>query len=253
MSSIGSGYDLSASQFSPDGRVFQVEYANKAVEASGTVVGLRCKDGVAFAVEKIITSRLYEKGSSKRIHNVDKHIGMAVAGLLADAKQILTVARDEAKQYKYDYGVSIPVKYLADRLSMYMHAYTLYGFVRPFGCQVFLASYEHDGPQLYVVEPSGVNNGYFGCAVGKAQQTAKTEIEKLKLNDMKLEDGIKEAAKIIYQVHDEVKDRMFELELSWVGKNTEGKHEKVPTSVYEDAEKYAKASLEEASDDDEEM
>ncbi len=71
-----SQYDLSASQFSPDGRVFQVEYANKAVEASGTVVALRCKDGVAFAVEKIITSRLYESGSNKRIHNVDKHIGM---------------------------------------------------------------------------------------------------------------------------------------------------------------------------------
>lgn len=69
-------YDLSASQFSPDGRVFQVEYANKAVEASGTIVALRCKDGVAFAVEKIITSRLYESGSNKRIHNVDKHIGM---------------------------------------------------------------------------------------------------------------------------------------------------------------------------------
>ncbi len=120
-------YDLSASQFSPDGRVFQVEYANKAVEASGTVVALRCKDGVAFAVEKIITSRLYESGSNKRIHNVDKHIGMvgrknkiclifnpflfqSVAGLLADARQLLTVARDEAKQYKYDYGVSIPVK-----------------------------------------------------------------------------------------------------------------------------------------------
>ncbi|CAF5198689.1 unnamed protein product [Rotaria magnacalcarata] len=181
MSSIGSGYDLSASQFSPDGRVFQVEYANKAVEASGTVVALRCKDGVAFAIEKIVTSRLYESGSNKRIHNVDKHIGMAVAGLLADARQLLTVARDEAKQYKYDYGVSIPVKYLADRLAMYMHAYTLYGFVRPFGCFILLAAYESDGPQLYGVEPSGVTYGYYGIAVGKAQQTAKTEIEKLKV------------------------------------------------------------------------
>lgn len=76
MNAIVFQYDLSASQFSPDGRVFQVEYANKAVEASGTIVALRCKDGVAFAVEKIVTSRLYEAGSNKRIHNVDKHIGM---------------------------------------------------------------------------------------------------------------------------------------------------------------------------------
>jgi len=178
---------------------------------------------------------------------------MAIVGLLADARQLLTVARDEAKQYKSDYGVSIPVKYLADRLAMYMHAYTLYGFVRPFGCFIILSSYESDGPQLYGIEPSGVTYSYLGIAVGKAQQTAKTELEKLKLSELKLEDAVKEAAKIIYQVHDEVKDRMFELELSWVGRRTEGKHERVPTEIFEDAEKYAKASLEEADDDDDEM
>ena len=69
-------YDLSASQFSPDGRVFQVEYAAKAVENSGTVIGLRGKDGVVFAVEKLVTSKLYEPGANKRIFNIDKHIGM---------------------------------------------------------------------------------------------------------------------------------------------------------------------------------
>ena len=71
MSSIGTGYDLYTSQFSPDGRVFQVEYAGKAVENSGTCIGLRGKDGVVFAVEKIITSKLIEKSSNKRIFGVD--------------------------------------------------------------------------------------------------------------------------------------------------------------------------------------
>lgn len=69
-------YDLSASQFSPDGRVFQVEYAAKAVENSGTVIGLRGKDGVVFAVEKLITSKLYEPGANKRIFHIDEHVGM---------------------------------------------------------------------------------------------------------------------------------------------------------------------------------
>lgn len=69
-------YDLSASQFSPDGRVFQVEYAAKAVENSGTVIGLRGKDGVVFAVEKLVTSKLYEVGSNKRIFHIDEHVGM---------------------------------------------------------------------------------------------------------------------------------------------------------------------------------
>ncbi|KAH6920489.1 hypothetical protein HPB50_028523 [Hyalomma asiaticum] len=88
MSSIGTGYDLSASQFSPDGRVFQVEYAQKAVENSGTAVALRGRDGVVFAVEKLVTTKLYEAGANKRIFTVDKHVGVAVAGLLADAKQL---------------------------------------------------------------------------------------------------------------------------------------------------------------------
>lgn len=71
-------YDLSASQFSPDGKVFQVEYAQKAVENSGTVIGLRCEEGVVLAVEKLVTSKLYEPGANKRIFNIDKHIGMVI-------------------------------------------------------------------------------------------------------------------------------------------------------------------------------
>merc|ERR1712221_6329 len=121
MSSIGTGYDLSASQFSPDGRVFQVEYAQKAVENSGTSIALKGKDGVVFAVEKLVTSKLYENGANRRIFSVDTHIGMAVAGLLADSRQIFETARKEASNYRSEYGNNIPVKYLADRVAMYKH------------------------------------------------------------------------------------------------------------------------------------
>jgi len=123
MSSIGTGYDLSASQFSPDGRVFQVEYANKAVENSGTAVGIRGKDGVVFGVEKLITSKLYETGDNKRILNIDKHVGAAVAGLNADARHLVSRAREEASSYRSSYGDPIPLKHLTDRVSGYVHAH----------------------------------------------------------------------------------------------------------------------------------
>ena len=97
MSTIGAGYDQLASQFSPDGRVFQIEYAGKAVENSGTTVAIRGKDGVVFAVEKIVTSKLYEKGANRRIFNIDTHIGMASAGLVTDARQLASIARDEVR------------------------------------------------------------------------------------------------------------------------------------------------------------
>uniref|UniRef100_A0A8C7W9X5 Proteasome subunit alpha type n=1 Tax=Oncorhynchus mykiss TaxID=8022 RepID=A0A8C7W9X5_ONCMY len=230
MSSIGTGYDLSASTFSPDGRVFQVEYAMKAVENSSTAIGIRCKDGVVFGVEKLVLSKLYEQGSNKRIFNVDRHVGMAVAGLLADARSLSEVAREEASNFRSNYGHNIPLKHLSERVAMYVHAYTLYSAVRPFGCSFILGSYDQDdGPQLYMVDPSGISY----------------------MKDMTCRELVKEVAKIIYIVHDEVKDKSFELELSWVGEVTNGKHELVPKDVREEAEKYAKDSLEEEDDSDE--
>lgn len=104
MTSIGTGYDLYTSQFSPDGRVFQVDYAAKAVESCGTAIGLRGKDGVVFAVEKIVPSKLYEKKANKRIFSVDRHIGMAVTGLLADGRALVENATGEAASYRADYG-----------------------------------------------------------------------------------------------------------------------------------------------------
>ena len=105
---------------------------------------------------------------------------------------------------------------------------------------------------MYCIEPSGVTYGYWGCAAGKAKQAAKTEMEKINMKNMSCKDLIKEAAKIIYQVHDEVKDKMFQLELSWVADFTNGVHQTVPKEVHDEAEKFAKAALEEDSDSEDE-
>merc|ERR1712121_344336 len=96
------------------------------------------------------------------------------------------------------------------------------------GASVLLGSCDSTGPQIFMIDPSGVSFGYHGIAIGKAKQNAKTEIEKIKMKDMSIKDLVKEVAKIIYVVHDEVKDKNFELELSWVGEHTGGKHELVP-------------------------
>ncbi|AWP16851.1 Proteasome subunit alpha type [Scophthalmus maximus] len=250
MSSIGTGYDLSASTFSPDGRVFQVEYAMKAVENS-------CTDR-----RDMMLLRIIQEMTSQEVKNTSEGSGgtcllqrskvMAVAGLLADARSLSEVAREEASSFRSNYGHDIPLKHLSDRVAMYVHAYTLYSAVRPFGCSFILGSYDKDdGPQLYMVDPSGISHGYWGCAIGKAKQAAKTEIEKLQMRDMTCRELVKEVAKIIYIVHDEVKDKAFELELSWVGEVTNGRHELVPKDVREEAEKYAKDSLEEEDDSDE--
>jgi 20S proteasome subunit alpha 7 len=249
MTSIGTGYDVSAMTYSPDGKVFQVEYALKAVENSGTAIALRVKDGVVIAVEKIVTSKMLEEGSNSRINAVDLHIAMGIAGLLADGRHLLNKSRSEAQNYQQFYNTPIPVKVLAERMALYMQFYTLYSHVRPFGCSVIFAGIDSSGPQLYMVEPSGVCYGYFGVAIGKARTSAHTEIEKLssKLNEMSCREAVQQAAKIIYQVHDELKDRLFELELGWVCAESNHKYERVPKELKEQAEAAAKLALEETN------
>eukprot|EP01125_Pyxidicula_operculata_P002375 TRINITY_DN12253_c0_g1_i1.p1 TRINITY_DN12253_c0_g1~~TRINITY_DN12253_c0_g1_i1.p1 ORF type:complete len:257 (-),score=54.38 TRINITY_DN12253_c0_g1_i1:26-796(-) len=256
MASIGTGYDLSVTTYSPVGRVFQIEYAHKAVENSGTAIGLRCADGIVFAAEKIITSKMLESGSNSRMHSIDRHVGMVVAGLVPDARQLSNRARKEAAQYKDFYNSDIPIRVLNERLGGFAQMYTLYGSIRPFGCTAIMGGIDSKGPQLYMIEPSGLSWGYFGCAAGKAAQAAKTEIEKLDLKNLKAVDAVSEAAKIIYSVHDELKDRMFELELSWICPQSNNQYQKVPKDVFERAEQIAKAAQredEEESDEDKMM
>ncbi|KAI8052368.1 nucleophile aminohydrolase [Syncephalis plumigaleata] len=222
MSAIGTGYDLSASTYSPDGRIFQIEYANKAVENSGTAIGLRCKDGVVLAVEKLVQSKLMVPGSNRRILTVDRHSGMAIAGLLADGRHVVKRARDEAENYRDIYRVPIPGKMLTDRIGQYVSMHTLYSSVRPFGSALL---------------------GYAGCAIGKGKQVAKAEIEKLKLDELTVVEGVKEAARIIYAAHDENKDREFQLEMSWIPVINGGHHQPVPSDIQAEAEQYAKDAL----------
>ncbi|PAV21277.1 20S proteasome subunit [Pyrrhoderma noxium] len=244
MTSIGTGYDLSASTYSPDGRIFQVEYASKAVESSGTSIGIRVKDGVVLAVEKLVHSKLLVPGSSERIQTIDRHIGMASSGLLADGRHLANQARQEASTYRDTYRSPTTLKVLADRLGLYVQAYTLYSSVRPFGSSALLGGVDKDGPELLVIEPSGVYYGYNGAAVGKGQQLAKTELEKLKFNELTTREAVIEAARIIYLVHDDAKDKDFELEISWIGAESNYKHAPVPADLKKEAEEKAKAALE---------
>ncbi|KAK4997826.1 putative proteasome subunit alpha type-7 [Elasticomyces elasticus] len=276
MTSIGTGYDLSNSVFSPDGRNFQVEYAVKAVENGGTAIGIRCKDGVVLALEKIVPSKLLKKDANKRIATVDRHMGVVTSGLLPDGRHFVSRARDEASSWRGTYKSPIPVSSFANRMGSYVQAYTLYSSVRPFGITAIVAGWDSEvevgvdgqvgvgpivgsggkgegpkngGPGLYMIEPSGLYWGYYGAATGKGRQAAKAELEKLELSGegISLEQGVKEAARIIHVAHEDSKDKDFELEMTWVSAvngPTKGQHQEVPKELREEAERLAKKALE---------
>ncbi|KAG1285288.1 hypothetical protein G6F65_002992 [Rhizopus arrhizus] len=213
-----------------------------------TAIGLRVKDGVVLAVEKLIQSKLLVQGANRRIQSADLHIGIASAGLLADGRHVVNRARDEAQAWRDIYRQPIPGKTIADRLGQYVSAYTLYSSVRPFGTSTIVATMtEKEQPSLYMIEPSGVYWGYRGCAVGKGKSVAKTEIEKLDLENMTVREAVNEITRIIYTCHDDVKDKEFELELSWICAESKYKHQFVPNELKSEAERLAK----ESSSDDE--
>ncbi|KAL7500472.1 hypothetical protein ACHAWT_010441 [Skeletonema menzelii] len=285
MASSGSGYDLSSSTFSPDGRIFQVEYAHKAVENAGTALGLRCSDGVVLAVEKpLITKMLVKETTGRRVHTVDEFAGVAITGFVSDGRQIVNRAREEASNYDETYGTKIPPKTLANRLSAYVHYFTLHGALRPFGCSTLIAAYDPATKEhsLHMVEPSGVTYEYYGAAAGRGRQPARTEMEKLAINPklvaaassassgegggsgegelITCAEGVKQLAKIIYTLHDEAKDKPFELEMSWLCEGSGWKHVGVPKGVIAEATAWAKKEIEEAEgeeseeeEDDDEM
>ncbi|KAI1204239.1 nucleophile aminohydrolase [Annulohypoxylon truncatum] len=283
MTSIGTGYDLANSIFSPDGRNFQVEYAVKAVENGGTSVGIRCKDGVVLAVEKVVTSKLLKSGANKRIATIDRHLGVVYSGMVPDGHHFVDRARDEARAWRETFKTPISTSDLASRMGGYLQAYTLYQSVRPFGITAIVGGFDseleapvdgqvgsgpsvgaggkvegkrHGGPGLYMIEPSGMYWGYYGAATGKGRQAAKAELEKLNLSEggLDLKQAVKEAARIIYVAQQDNKDKEFELEMSWISGAdgpTGGRHQDVPKDLLEEAERLAKKAISEDDDEDE--
>ena len=141
MSSIGTGYDLAAATFSPDGRIFQVEYAQKAVDNSGTIIALRGKEGVVTAVDKIVAAKMLVPNANPRVSNANDYIGITSAGVYPDCRALLDRVQGDALEYLREFREPIPVKKLATQLAEYVHIFTL-GISRPFGAAVFLTAYD---------------------------------------------------------------------------------------------------------------
>lgn len=250
MSSTGSGYDYSCGTFSPDGRIFQVEYAQKAVENSSTAVGIKCTDGVVIAVGKAQASKMLVAGSNRQIFSVDSHCGIGVTGYAADGRIVVSRAREEASNYRNTYGKLIEPCTLNNRLSLFMHYCTLYGSVRPFGCTALVAAYDEDlqTPELYMIDPSGTGFRFFGCAAGRGQNSAKTELEKL-LNKQGNEgitsrQAIIELANILHTIRDSSKEKPLEIEMSWLCEESQFKHVHVPKDLLAAADAQARAKVE---------
>jgi proteasome alpha subunit len=177
-------YDRGITVFSPDGRLFQVEYAREAVKKGSTTIGLKYKGGVALIVDKRSMSRLLEPKSTEKIHDIDDYIGCATSGLVADARVLVDEARKNAQIHRVTYGENITVEMLVKKVCDYKQQYTQYGGARPFGTALLVAGTDELGVHLFETDPSGALVAYKATGIGSGRTAVMDLFEKEYKDDL---------------------------------------------------------------------
>mmetsp|Transcript_91408 Transcript_91408/g.258889 ORF Transcript_91408/g.258889 Transcript_91408/m.258889 type:complete len:255 (+) Transcript_91408:66-830(+) len=206
-----SEYDRGVNTFSPEGRLFQVEYAIEAIKLGSTAVGILTNEGVILAVEKRVTSPLIEPSSIEKIYEIDEHMGCAMSGLAADARTLIDHARVEAQQHWFTYNERMPVESnvhaiadLALDFSDSDNKDRKRVMSRPFGVALLIAGWDPvDGPVLFNSDPSGTFTKYHAVSIGSAQDTATSALQDQYKKDMKLEEAETLALTVLRTVMEE--------------------------------------------------
>jgi proteasome alpha subunit len=183
------GYDRAITVFSPDGRLYQVEYAREAVKRGTTAVGIKAKDGVVLIVDKRVSSKLLEASSIEKIFKIDEHIGVASSGLVGDARALVDRARVECQINRVSYDEPIEVEALSKKLCDHMQSLTQYGGIRPYGTALLIAGVSDGEVRLFETDPSGTLLEYKATGIGIGRPAAMKVFEE----EYNPETGIKDA------------------------------------------------------------
>ncbi len=183
-------YDKVATMFSPDGRLYQVEYASKIV-AQGTLgCGLVYNKGVLFGTDKKVLSNLLIPKSIEKLFKISDHVAAVSSGLVGDARRLVQLARQEAQQNEMYYDQSIHVETLVKEVSSIKQAHTQYGGTRPFGVSLIIGGVDDTGFRLFETEPSGALAEYKAIAIGQKKKEAMKVFETKFKEGLTLEEGI---------------------------------------------------------------
>jgi len=175
------GYDRNITIFSPEGKLFQIEYAFKAIRLPGdTSIGIRGTDSVCLITTKRVEDKLIDPSSVSRMFKITPTIGCLVTGRYPDARALIYKSRQIAADFKFDNGFDIPVHYLAQEVANYNQMFTQHAYKRVAGVSMlFCAMDDESGPRLYMIDPAGACYGYKAVASGQKEQEAMSALEKL--------------------------------------------------------------------------
>ena len=196
------GYDMTPTMYSPDGRIYQVEYAIETVKRGTIAIGVQTKEGVIIAVEER-TRDLQVPNITQKIFQIDDHIGAAAAGYIPDARIQIDNARFFSQSNKLTYDEPVEVETVAKHLADQSHQFTQYSGVRPFGVALIIAGIDRKGTKVFVTDPSGTYVNFAAVAIGGNSDEVTGFLEKNYKNDMLLNDAASLAVAAINLKSDE--------------------------------------------------
>lgn len=194
---MAAAYDRAITIFSPDGRVYQVEYAFEAVRRGWTTLGIKTKTTALVAAEKRKISPLLDETTIQKVFKIDEHIGASYAGMAGDGRVLIDYAIHQALFHRFYYDEPIPVEYVTKLVCDVKQMYTQHAGVRPFGVSIIFAGVDDRGTQLFMTEPSGRYLGYYATAIGEKSNAVLEFLEKHYKYDLEVEDTLKLAIKAI--------------------------------------------------------
>ena len=183
-------YDRGTSLFSPDGRIYQVEYAREAVSRGAPSVGIRTAEGVVFVAMSRASSTLMEAESIEKLHKLDDHLGTASAGHVADARQLIDLARRQSQGNRLRYGEAVGVETLTKFVTDHIQENTQRGGTRPYGAALLIGGIDNGEPRLFAADPSGTPNEWKATVIGGGRQAIQGHLEEEWTDDLSLSAGV---------------------------------------------------------------
>src|SRR6056297_3781476 len=197
-------YDRGTSLFSPDGRIYQVEYAREAVSRGAPSVGIRTAEGVVFVAMSRASSTLMEAESIEKLHKLDDHLGTASAGHVADARQLIDLARRQSQGNRLRYGEAVGVETLTKTITDHIQENTQRGGTRPYGAALLIGGIENGEPRLFAADPSGTPNEWKATVIGGSGADIQEFLEAEWTEEVDLQTGLGLAAKALRVANDEL-------------------------------------------------
>src|SRR3990172_6307223 len=190
------GYDRTATMFSPEGHLLQVEYAEKTVRLGSASVGMVCSDGVFLLADKRIKDKLIVESSANKVYEIDSHIVASVAGIVSDARILIERAQLIAQQHRITYDSPIEPELIIKEIANTKQQFTQYGGARPFGVSLMIAGIRSKKPELYTSDITGNYFSYHANAIGENDEKIREKLREHYKPELNIKKGVKLALDI---------------------------------------------------------